>query len=48
MFVQQTGAAADTEELSPDAAVTTDGVRIRVLLNISDLVEADDIRVPPP
>ena len=43
MFALQTAETSDEEEVSPAAPVTFDGVRIMVLLNISDLVEAEDI-----
>ena len=43
MFAQQKAETADDEGVVPDPPVTSDGVRIRVLLNISDLVEAADI-----
>jgi phosphoenolpyruvate-protein kinase (PTS system EI component) len=43
MFARRTAAISDEEEVSPDPPVTTDGVRIGVFLNISDLVEAEDI-----
>jgi phosphotransferase system enzyme I (PtsI) len=43
MLAQQTAETADDEGVVPDPPVTSDGVRINVLLNISDLAEARDI-----
>ncbi|MBI3860821.1 MAG: phosphoenolpyruvate--protein phosphotransferase [Planctomycetia bacterium] len=42
-FQQQVAAITDEEETPAEAAVTDDGVQIRVLLNISDAVEAHEI-----
>jgi phosphoenolpyruvate-protein phosphotransferase len=43
LFVQQAAAISDAEETPPEAPVTQDGVRIKLLLNISDAVEAAGI-----
>ncbi|MGE5192641.1 MAG: phosphoenolpyruvate--protein phosphotransferase [Deltaproteobacteria bacterium] len=43
LFVEQTADLLEEEELPPDAPVTADGVRVSVLFNISDAVEADAI-----
>jgi len=43
LFVQQTADLLDEEDIPPDPPVTADGVRIKLLLNISDAVEADAI-----
>jgi phosphoenolpyruvate-protein phosphotransferase len=43
LFAQQAAAISDAEETPPEAPVTQDGVRIWLLLNISDAVEAAGI-----
>jgi phosphoenolpyruvate-protein phosphotransferase len=43
LFFDQTADLLEKEEFPPDPAVTADGVRVRVLFNISDAVEADAV-----
>jgi phosphoenolpyruvate-protein phosphotransferase len=43
LFVQQTADLLDEEDVPSDPPVTADGVRVKVLFNISDAVEADGI-----
>jgi phosphoenolpyruvate-protein phosphotransferase len=40
LFAQQAAEISQVEEVPPECPVTADGVRVRVLLNISDAVEA--------
>jgi phosphocarrier protein FPr len=40
LFVQQAAEISQVEEVPPECPVTSDGVRVQVLLNISDIVEA--------
>jgi phosphotransferase system enzyme I (PtsI) len=42
-FAEQTAAIIEQIEIPPECPVTSDGVRIRVLLNISDRVEAGTV-----
>ncbi len=42
-FLEQAAAISDAEDTPPEMAVTQDGVRIQVFLNISDAVEAEGI-----
>jgi phosphoenolpyruvate-protein phosphotransferase len=43
MFLEQAAAISDAADRPPETAVTQDGIRIRVFLNISDAVEAEGI-----
>jgi phosphoenolpyruvate-protein phosphotransferase len=43
LIVEQTADRRVEEDVPPDAPVTADGVRVQVLFNISDVVEADGV-----